>query len=282
MDGTSIHLAAEAPVAGGELLFRPPAGRRGLACWLALPNEVAPGKAPLVAVHGIHRGAEAQARAFAARAFAEGRPVIAPLFDQAAWPAYQQVVRKGRADLALLALLDDLRAIGVCGGRRIALAGYSGGGQFAHRFAMLYPHMIERLTVTSAGWFTFPAAAPFPYGHGPAPKARGDWGTRMAAGLGRFLELPVAVCVGALDDQSDPTLRHRPDLDLQQGTNRVARARAWAETLRSAAGARGIAARVTFSLLPGCGHDFGDCVTRGGLDRIVLPQGAAGPDPDSR
>ena len=248
----------------------PGAGRRGLPCWLALPDRIAPEAAPLVAIHGIHRNAEAQARAFATRAAAQGRLVIAPLFDPAEWPRYQQVVLGGRADLALLDLLQELQLAGMVRTRRIALAGYSGGAQFAHRFAMLYPHMVEHLTVTAAGWYTFPADMPFPYGLA-VRKGRTDWGSRIADGLDAFLSLPVDVCVGTADNLPDEHTRRRPRLDERQGSDRLTRATRWVEALNATAAARGIAPRARLRLLAGCGHDFAQCVARGGLARIALP-----------
>jgi pimeloyl-ACP methyl ester carboxylesterase len=242
---------------------------------MALPHRIAPEAAPLVAVHGIHRQPEAQARAFASRAAAQGRVVIAPMFDAAEWPRYQQVVLGGRADLALLDLMQELRLAGIVRTRQISLAGYSGGAQFAHRFAMLYPHLVERLTVTAAGWYTFPEGVPFPYGLG-VRKGRTRWGTRIAVGLEAFLSLPIEACVGTADNMPDENTRRRPRLDERQGPDRVTRATRWVEALSAASAARGIASRARLRLLAGCGHDFGQCVARGGLACIALPDQPAG------
>jgi len=251
---------------------RPGRGRKGLTCWIARPASPRPGAAPLVAIHGIGRQADLHAALFAPAAAAQGRAVIAPLFDEEGWPGYQRMVARGRADLALLSLLEELRVEGVLGAGRIALAGFSGGAQFAHRFAMLYPHLIERLCVASAGWWTFPDEAPFPYGLG------GVWGARLAAGLPRFLALPVTVCVGDGDDAPDENTRSGPAIDAQQGQDRLTRARRWADALRAAAAARGITPRVTFAILPGAGHDVAQCVRSGGLARYALPGGPDGDD----
>ncbi|HIC82642.1 MAG TPA: hypothetical protein EYP07_17010 [Kiloniellaceae bacterium] len=253
------------------LVSRPAKGRGGLACWLALPAEIDPMATPLVAIHGIQRRAKDQAAYYAGRAAALGRPVIAPLFDERAWPRYQQVVRKGRADHALLALMAELRLTGIWTTRSFELAGFSGGAQFAHRFAMLYPQLVSRLTLSSAGWYTFPDTAAFPYGLSARPGRRNDWGPRMAAGLDQFLRLPIQVCVGAEDNLLDANTRSGVEIDRQQGKDRLTRARRWGEAVSAAAVARGIAPQVSFKLLPGCGHDFRDCVEYGGLDRVVVP-----------
>ncbi|MGF1554474.1 MAG: alpha/beta fold hydrolase [Paracoccaceae bacterium] len=254
-------------------------GERALDCWLAGPlDATAP---PVVAVHGIARGAREQAALLAARADARGRLVVAPRFGERRWPRYQQAVRGGRADLALLALMNELRLTGLWRTPTVDLAGFSGGAQFAHRFAMLYPHLVGRLVVGSAGWYTHPDEAPFPYGLGPDTETTG-WGARMRAGLDRFLALPLRVVVGAEDRVSDPNTRRGPLLDAQQGTHRLERAHRWARALREAAGRRGIAADVSVEVLAGCGHDFADCVVTGGLDRIVLDEDRARAVADAR
>ncbi len=241
-------------------------GRRALDCWLALPESRRPGARPLVAVHGISRGAQEQAETFAARAAAVGRVVIAPLFDETDWTGYQRAVAPRRADLALLGLLQELRAEGVIAATGFDLFGYSGGAQFAHRFAMLYPHLIGRLSVCAAGWWTFPDDAAFPYGQG------GTWGVRLAAGLERFLALEITVSVGADDATPDETTRSTPALEAQQGRHRLARARAWTVALAATAAARRLPQpRVSLITLPGCGHDFAACAASPQLIDLTLP-----------
>jgi pimeloyl-ACP methyl ester carboxylesterase len=216
---------------------------------------------PLVAIHGIGRGARELAETFAAQAAGHGRAVIAPLFDAGRWNGYQRAVAPRRADYALLGLLDELSAEGLVPAGRFDLAGYSGGAQFAHRFAMLYPHRLRRLSVCAAGWWTMPDDAAFPYG------LSGDWGARLAAGLDRFLALDIRVSVGAADDRPDAATRSTPALDAAQGGDRVGRAGAWVAALRGEAARRGLPAlRLSLTLLPGAGHDFAACAAAGLTD----------------
>lgn len=269
-----LHLTEALPISpvkpGATLSFLPPRGRRGLGCWVARPETIAPDLPPLVAIHGLYRGAETQAELWSERAAGEGRLVIAPEFDAGIWPRYQQVVRGRRADLALLALLDDPRLTTLCRTDRIVLTGYSGGAQFAHRFALLYPHRIVRLGLLAAGWYTFPDDAPFPYGFA-ARGGRGlDWGAAMSAGLPELLRRPVTVAVGAQDDAVDENTRSGEGIDAQQGLTRVDRAQAWASAMATAARQRDLSPRTDLRILPGCGHDFRDCMMRGGFGRILL------------
>jgi pimeloyl-ACP methyl ester carboxylesterase len=257
--------------ASADPIYRPGTGDAGLPCWLTSPSSSTFDLAPIVAVHGIGRAARDQLAAYAAPAAAARQAVIAPKFGCHAWPAYQRVVHKGRADLALLDLMDELRAAGVWRGPRFMLAGYSGGAQFAHRFAMLYPQLVDRLILVSAGWYTFPDAAPFPYGlsdNGKSPR----WGSRIKARLAEFLSLPITVAVGARDSVGDKRTRRGPMIDRQQGTNRLERAQRWTEAVQHAARAHGLAEpAIDFVALPESGHDFTECVSRGGLMDMVFP-----------
>lgn len=248
------------PLAAATLTQRMGRGRRALECWIARPAAPRPDAPPLVAIHGISRGARVQAEIFATSAAAAGRTVIAPLFDDARWRGYQRVIQC-RSDRALLALLDELGAEGLVAPGRFDLAGYSGGAQFAHRFAMLYPHRLRRLSVCAAGWWTMPGDAEFPYG------LSGVWGRRLAAGLDRFLALDIRVSVGAADDSPDEAMRSTPALNAAQGGDRVSRARAWVAALNAEAARRGLPApRLSLSLLPKAGHDFAACAAAGLID----------------
>ena len=257
------------------LVCRPSRTPAELASWIVLPNGMAPNATPIIAVHGIRRRARQQAALLAARAARVGRPILAPIFETHRWPRYQQAVRRGRADLALLSLLVDLESEGVMQTQTFDLCGYSGGAQFAHRFAMLHPDRVERLTLAAAGWYTFPDRATFPYGLTPAPAladgAPDPWTSVTDRHLDTFLQLPIQVCVGADDTERDARTRTGDAIDAQQGPHRLARAIRWSEGVREAAHARGIKARVSFIALSGCGHDFQQCVIRGGLDRVIIP-----------
>lgn len=262
--------------AGGSLTVRPGRGCQEPGAWLIRPDTVDPTLPPLVAVHGIHRRADDQARFFAERAIAQGRVVIAPLFDGEYFERYQKAVERDRADLALLRLLGTIGDEGVADTSRIELFGYSGGAQFAHRFAWVYPHRIAKLSLAAAGWYTFPDRAPFPYGLGPAKRRRLAFGGYLEANLGDFLRLPITVTVGTEDDVIDPNTRSGDEIDTQQGSTRRRRAARWVEALRQRAREMGVPHRTVLHLLEGCGHDFRQCMRVGALDRIVLPDAQDG------
>ena len=267
----------DAPHGDFHITFRPPTHAAELPCWLAFPAVADPGARPLVAVHGIRRGAREQAALFGARAAALGRVVVAPLFDIERWPAYQRIGGARRSDEALLELLEGLRAEGLIGGERFDLFGFSAGAQFAHRFAMLHPGRVHQLSVASAGWYTFPDNASFPYGLRTCGGSLGRSGrsdelaARMRASLDDFLRLPIQVLVGSRDRVRDANLRGGPEINRQQGRDRCARAARWVDALTVEAAVRGIERRIRLTALPGVGHDFAACVRRAGLVDQVLP-----------
>ncbi len=220
----------------------------------------------LVAVHGIGRRHQAQAKAW--RAFAERRGLllVAPHFEADRYDDFQRLGRAGRgerADLALIDLLDRLAEEG-CAGDDLYLVGYSGGGQFAHRFALAWPARVRAVVTVAAGWYTFPdRARPFPYGMRASAQLPG-----VRFDLASALAVPSLVLVGDRDDERDPALRVSARVLRQQGPHRVARARAWVDAMNRAAAERGRGACARFELLPGAGHSFGECVSAGLAGRV--------------
>ncbi len=239
----------------------------GIPYYFYVPSRVDPTARPLVVVHGISRRAHVHLATFAPFAEMSGRILIAPLFSKARCKRYQQLVADPcRADQALLA---TLRAVATKTGydmSQVDLFGFSGGAQFAHRFAMMYPERVGRLAVASAGWYTLPDfEQAFPYGLASIANGR----ERFQAKLPDFLAIPTLVMVGEKDLARDESLRQRPEVDRRQGLTRVERAARWSQAMRQAAADRGVHAKISFHVLPACGHSFEDCARDGGLVDLV-------------
>jgi poly(3-hydroxybutyrate) depolymerase len=221
----------------------------------------------LVAVHGISRNARDQARLLSECAEQYGVVVFAPLFGADFFPDFQRLGRRGlRADQALNRMLEDFgRATGLATGR-FFLYGFSGGGQFGHRYAMAYPERVAALAVTATGWYTWPdERRAFPAGMG-----RSDRLPDLRFDLERFLHIPTSVLVGAADTARDPTLRQTPGVDRRQGRNRLERGRRWIRRLRREATSRGLPTRFRFRVLEHSGHDFGECIGRDRMDQQIF------------
>jgi pimeloyl-ACP methyl ester carboxylesterase len=146
---------------------------------------------------------------------------------------------------------------------QIFLFGYSGGGQFVHRYVMAHPEGVRGGIVAASGWYTFPdPSVQYPYGI----RADSDLpGVRLRPGA--FLRVPMLAVVGGDDRERDENLRRSRALDRVQGRNRVERARHWVHAMRKAAEARD-AARVELALLEGAGHSFEDSM-KAGLGELV-------------
>lgn len=237
---------------------------------LFLPPSPATRPAPLVVcVHGYTRQPMDQLQAFAPLAAARGCALVLPLFDERRHRRYQQLLhpRRGtRSDLGLLRALARLAAASALDDRRLFLFGYSGGGQFVHRFAMCHPERTAALAVGAAGWYTWPdTQAAWPTGLGGSAEAMGQ-----PIDLDAFLRLPMALWVGERDNVADRLLRSEPGLVEQQGAHRLERAQRWAAAVRAAARARGLHQPAPVHLLSQVGHDFAACHRRGDMAGQVM------------
>lgn len=236
--------------------------------FLFRPSTTRPGAPLAISVHGIARNAAAHAFRLMEDAERLGVCVLAPLFEKDAFGQYQQLqdrTRGVRSDLALLKMIDE--AAGRCEADpdRLLLFGFSGGAQFAHRFAMMHPDRVASAVIASAGWYTLPRVdAPYPFGLDTA-----SFALDAEFDVAKFLRVPFHVFVGELDTERDGSLRQSRLLDSTQGATRIARARTWVEAMTRAAASEGGRAP-TLSVLPGVGHDFNDCIERAGLSQAAF------------
>lgn len=221
-----------------------------------------------VAVHGISRNFEEHANLLAPYAERYGAVLVAPVFTRAGHDDYQRLGRVGRgprADLALEAILEEVRTLTGAQVEKFYLFGFSGGAQFAHRYALAHPERVARAVVAASGWYTFPdRVVPYPYGLGASaelPAVRFDPKS--------FLRVPILVVVGEADIESE-SLRRNPGVDRQQGETRRERAERWTEAMRHAAVSGGYEPRVTCVQVPGIRHSFRQFMEEGRLGERVF------------
>ncbi|WP_150910664.1 alpha/beta hydrolase [Marinobacter halotolerans] len=224
----------------------------------------------MIAIHGISRNAGELVEQFQAEATMNNRVVIVPHFDQKTWPVFQRITGKHRPDLALLSLINTLRQSGLLDEQRISLFGYSGGAQLAHRFAMLFPELVDELHLGAAGWYTLPVPKlPYPLGIGPGA-SKGNWHLLMESSLHQFLERRIHVYVGSEDTLTDSSLRREPLLNRIQGDTRYERAERYVSLITHYQLEMGLPGNAHLEVLEGCGHDFSQCCNQGGmLSRIA-------------
>lgn len=208
----------------------------------------APPTALWVFVHGTDRQCDSCLDAFAEPAAGHRAAVLAPYFpadlDGPTDVDGYKFVENGdtRFDAVLLDLVEGVRER--CGAdvSRFFLHGFSGGGQFAHRFLYLHPDRLSAASVGAPGRVTLPDPE-LAWWHGVA-----DLADRFGAGLDAdaVARVPVQVVVGDQDRDAADVAALTPG---PGGDNRLARARSLAEALRR------LGADVAFDVVPGVGHD---------------------------
>jgi pimeloyl-ACP methyl ester carboxylesterase len=237
--------------------------------FLFVPGSLTPASRLLVTVHGISGNAREHAQRFAPLAQLSDTIVVSPLFVGEGYRDYQRLGRDGRGirvDHALDRIVSDVSARLGIPASRFHLFGYSGGGQFAHRYAMAHPQRVASVSIGAAGWYTFPdATVRYPRG---ISGARGLDGVRFDPGA--FLQVPASVFVGENDIDRDPELRQTDKLDRQQGGNRFERGINWIRAMREAAYRHGHFTLYSFESLPATGHSFTEAMLRGRLGEKVF------------
>lgn len=135
--------------------------------WLYVPDEIDPDKTYTLFV-GVH-GAGGNGKGAAGHANWVNKHdviVLGPSYRNSAG-AYQYL--QGQTDKQTIALFKQLRKEYKLNDK-LFIAGFSGGSQYAHRFAMKYPDLVSGCAAHSGGTW---ATGDYPTGESPNPKARG-------------------------------------------------------------------------------------------------------------
>jgi len=260
---------AEEVIGAGQVLERTLPNGSKARYFLYVPQSATPHPPLFVTVHGISRNAREHATLFAPFAEKYGVVVLAPLFPAQTYGHYQrlgQVSSMERADQVLQDLVDEVGKLTGAQTDRFFLFGYSGGGQFTHRYAMLHPDRVKAYAVGAAGWYTFPdLQRRYPRGLKPS-KSMPDLQTVPQ----RFLAIPATVLVGERDTHPGTALRKTSKVNSQQGTSRFERGQHWVAAMRQAAQEQGVTGSFNFVSLPKCAHSFRRCMQRGDMGEAVF------------
>ncbi|MGB3213100.1 MAG: hypothetical protein WBB19_20525 [Desulforhopalus sp.] len=220
-----------------------------------VPSERRDESRIMYTIHGISRNAQEHIEGFIPQAERYGAVVIAPLFPKNNFPRYQQMgtsVTLERADMAFNHVLQDAHEWLKIPPAPMHIFGFSGGGQFVHRYAMFYPKRIARMVLAAPGWFTFPdPERKFPYGI----KSTRNW-PNLAFAMEKFLQIPTLVLVGERDDLRDSELNKARAIDCFQGLNRIERAEHWTAAARSLGRAYDISTDFRLELVPNASHAY--------------------------
>ena len=209
----------------------------------------------LFTIHGISRNAEEHVQRFSNQAEKYGSAIIAPLFTKNNFAKYQQLgttAKQERADMAFDQVRQDVYEWLEIGPTPMCMFGFSGGGQFLHRYALFYPKRVARMVLTAPGWYTFPdPERRYPFGI----KSTKDW-PGLKFDLDRFLRIPTLLMVGEDDDLRDKDLNKNRRIDAFQGLNRIERAERWTGSLSALARSFGVKGDHRLEHIPNASHAF--------------------------
>jgi pimeloyl-ACP methyl ester carboxylesterase len=270
-DATAKARAAtlDAPLPRGKVARRGLADDPDFQFFVYVPTRLAEQPRMFVTVHGISRNAREHAKRYAPLAEEYGVVLVAPAFPATRFPDYQRLGRANqgdRADLVLHRVIGEVARVTGVRGDKVYLFGYSGGGQFVHRYAMAYPERVAGYVVGAAGWYTFPDPKfRYPRGIKPTPDLPG-----ISFEPARFLIVPGAVVVGERDVHPGTALRKTESVEKQQGATRFERGERWVASMNEQAQARGLPAHFMFHELPRSPHSFTKSMQRGDMGRWVF------------
>ena len=160
-----------------------------------------------------------------------------------------------RYDRILLGMVEEVEQTYDQRFDRMGLAGYSGGGQFVNRFALLHPHRLWAASIGAPGSVTV------------LDTARDWWvGTRDAeqqfgsvVDIPALRRVPIQIVVGAADLETWEITHHEGGRHWMPGANDAGRTRPErAASLQQSLQAAGIDA--TLDVLPGIAHDGMKCL----------------------
>jgi len=134
----------------------------------------------------------------------------------------------------------------------IHIFGFSGGGQFTHRYAMFYPKRVAKMVLAAPGWYSFPdPEQKYPYGI----KSSRDW-PNLSFAMDKFLQIPTLVLVGQEDDLRDADLNKTRAIDAYQGLNRIERAEHWTAAAKALGRSYDISTDFRLEQVPKASHAY--------------------------
>lgn len=181
--------------------------------------------------------------------------LVGPLFDNKRFSNnYQRLNIFGlRADLRLNEIVEYIMSIipGVCS-KEISLFGFSGGGQFVHRYVAFHPDKIRAAVAAGSGWYMWPKAnLPYPLGY-KLP----FWMRTEQPEVTATCHVPLLVLVGENDIKKKQFRQFYRgyNLNKNQGYTRLVRAQNWYLSLQNVKNNQ--ECLVDFQTIPHTGHQI--------------------------
>ncbi len=244
-------------------------GPIGLDYFLFIPDRSETPEAVMVSVHGLARNAAENMFRFARLAEAYNVCLIVPHFGRDVYRRFQTLSpgkQGATADAALNEVLVDVDKRFGIDTHKISLFGFSGGGQFAHRYILCNPGRVERAVLMAPGWFTMPdSSAPYPYGLAESERLG-----EHQIDLPGLLETPLLVMVGAADTRRSKSLNKERQIDAVQGRTRLARAKNWVKMMNHTARSQGLPENVNLHIIDDAGHNFTRNMSQHALGELTM------------
>lgn len=238
----------------------------GLDYFLFCPERLKADAPIMLSIHGYTRNAAEHAFRLAPLADAYGVILVVPHLTRKRYRRFHLLQPDTEGvfpEDALEAVLGDVkRRLGVAAGE-LLLFGYSGGGQFAHRYMMTCAGRVAKAALFAPGWYTWPDEnLPYPFGLGDSETACG-----RQFSLENLGKSDIHVFVGEADIQRNGSLNTNPEIDRVQGTTRLERAKRWVSAINQD---RPEDNRIGLTVLKGVGHDFQKNIVSRGVGEAVF------------
>jgi pimeloyl-ACP methyl ester carboxylesterase len=184
--------------------------------------------------------------------------LLAPHFDEVTFDNdYQRLNLDGkRSDLRLNDIVDSVKtAFPELKNTKLKLFGFSGGGQFVHRYCAFHPDLVDRAVVGASGWYMWPDDE-LDYPLGTNLKSYPNINEKID--LVRYVQSVMLVIVGE-NDQKQGAFRDNykdADLDMLQGENRLERAKRWVNELNIIAYKNNVTCKVQLKVVENTAHEI--------------------------
>jgi pimeloyl-ACP methyl ester carboxylesterase len=186
----------------------------------------------------------------------KGWVILAPHFDEKRFKNnYQRLNRTGLA--ADIRLNDLIAGVGnqIDGLRtdKIFLFGFSGGGQFVHRYVAFHPERVLRAVACAPGWYMWPEPLPYPVGVFLDSDPSAEY--KLLKGL---CSAKIQILVGEKDGTQGAYRKSFQKYDLTglQGNRRKERALNWIANMKAWAKEKGCPFNMSFAAIPKAGHSL--------------------------
>ena len=235
---------------------------------LYIPKENIDNNKVIVSIHGLSRNYDSHFNMNLPYAKEKGYILIVPEFEDDDFNSYNTLGVKdnqNRSDIALNEILKDVSKKINQNIKKISLIGYSAGGQFAHRYAMIHPKKINKLFVCASGFYTFlDEDVDYPLGLKSAKYNNID----LKKQIKEFLNLSIFLYVGEKDLSREGNFKKNNFLDENQGRTRVERGQNWYKNITNKRDEFRISKEFKFELIQNSAHSFEKCMENGLGDNI--------------